>query len=140
MKKRLITALLVATGVFGAVVGLAASLGVTSDQLGSGSATVSSCDTDGVTTSYTYNAAGGVSAVVVDGIQDGGLLAGDGACDGETVYVELLDTNGDIIGTATGSAVNTGDAVDATDDVVVVSLGGSAPAADVEEARVTITG
>jgi hypothetical protein len=139
MKKRLITALLVATGVFGAVIGLAASLGVTSDQLGSGSATVSSCDTT-VNTSFGYDGDGGIDEVTVEGIQDGSALLNSGACDGETVYVELLDTNGAIIGTATGSAVNTGDAVDSANDSVTVTLGGAAPAASVEEARVTITG
>ena len=138
MKKRLLTALLAATGVFGAVIGLAASLGVTSDQLGSGSQTVSSCDSDGVTTSYTYNNNGGISAVVVEGIQDGGATAGLGACDGETVYVELLDGSGVIAG-ATGSTVHTGDAL-TVDDTVTVDMGTDPSAAAVTSARVTITG
>ena len=140
MKKRLLTAFLAATGVFGAVVGLAASLTVNSDQLGSGTGTVTSCDTDGVTTSYTYNALGGVSAVVVEGIQDGSLVAGSGACDNETVYVELLDGSAAVIAGATGSqGVGLGD-VDITDDTVTVTLASPAPAATVAEARVTITG
>ena len=139
MKKRLITALLVATGVFGAVVGLAASLTVNTDQLGSGTAAVSSCDTDGVTTSYTYNAAGGVSAVVVDGIQDGGATVGAGACDGETVYVELLDGSSALITGATGSTAVPGDLL-TVDDSVTVNMGTPADAASVSTARVTITG
>ena len=139
MKRRIITALLVGTSVFGAVIGLAASLTVGSDQLGSGSATVSSCDTDGVTTSYTYNAAGGISAVVVDGIQDGSGTAGSGSCDSETVYVELLNSSSAVITGATGSTTVTGD-VNSTDDTATVTLSSAAPAADVTQARVTITG
>ena len=139
MKRRIITALLVGTSVFGAVIGLAASLTVGSDQLGSGSATVSSCDTDGVTTSYTYNAAGGISAVVVDGIQDGSVTAGSGSCDSETVYVELLNSSSAVITGATGSTTVTGD-VNSTDDTATVTLSSAAPAADVTQARVTITG
>ena len=139
MKKRIITALLVGTSVFGAVIGLAASLTVGSDQLGSGSAAVSSCDTDGVTTSFTYNALGGVSAVVVDGIQDGSLIAGSGSCDSETVFVELLDNTSTVITGATGSTTVAGD-VDITDNTATVTLSSAAPAADVTSARVTITG
>ena len=139
MKKRIITALLVGTSVFGAVVGLAASLTVGSDQLGSGSAAVSSCDTDGVTTSYTYNANGGVSAVVVEGIQDGSLTAGSGSCDSETVYVELLNSSSAVITGATGSTTITGD-TDIADGTATVTLSSAAPAADVTSARVTITG
>lgn len=138
MKKRLLTALLASTGVFGAVIGLAASLGVTSDQLGSGSATVSSCDTS-VNTAYTYNAAGGISAVIVEGIADTGSTVGAGLCDGETVYVELLNGSTLITG-ATGSTVNTGDAVDVADDSVTVTMSTPAAAANVTTARVTITG
>jgi len=139
LKKRIITALLVGTSVFGAVIGLAASLTVGSDQLGSGSAAVSSCDTDGVTTSFTYNALGGVSAVVVDGIQDGSLIAGSGSCDSETVFVELLDNTSTVITGATGSTTVAGD-VDITDNTATVTLSSAAPAADVTSARVTITG
>lgn len=140
MKKRLITALLVATGVFGAVIGLAASLTVNADQLGSGTDAVSSCDSDGVTTSYTYNANGGITAVVVEGIQDGGLLAGGGSCDNETVYVEVLDASNAVLANGTGSTgVGAGD-LNTTDDTVTVNLAGAVPAASVENARVTITG
>jgi YD repeat-containing protein len=140
MKKRLITALLVATGVFGAVIGLAASLTVNADQLGSGTGAVSSCDTDGVTTSYTYNANGGITAVVVEGIQDGGLLAGQGSCDNETVYVEVLDASSAVLANGTGSTgVGVGD-LNTTDDTVTVNLAGAVSAVSVENARVTITG
>jgi hypothetical protein len=137
VKKRLLTALLVATGVFGAVVGLAASLDVTTDQLGSGTEVVSSCDTI-VNTAYTYDQDGGISAVTVEDIVDGSLVQGSGPCDGETVFVELLDGTAAVIGT--GDAVSAGDALDIADDDVLVTLDAAAPAEDVAEVRVTITG
>jgi hypothetical protein len=53
------------------VFGLAAGLDVTSgDKIGSGQATVTSCDLDGVTTSYVFDGATNVTAIRVDGIAD----------------------------------------------------------------------
>jgi hypothetical protein len=45
------------------VFGLAASLDVTSQQPGSGSATVSACAPDGVAVNYSYNADGDINTV-----------------------------------------------------------------------------
>jgi len=51
--KRIILALVVGGALFGAVLGFAASLGtIDADQLGSGDALVTSCDTDGVQVSW----------------------------------------------------------------------------------------
>jgi hypothetical protein len=72
IKKRVIAGVAVGTTVFGAVLGLAAGLDVSSgDKIGSGQATVTSCDLDGVTTSYVFAAeTGNVTAIEVDGIAD----------------------------------------------------------------------
>jgi hypothetical protein len=72
IKRRVIAGAAVGTTVFGAVFGLAAGLDVTSgDKIGSGQATVTSCDLDGVTTSYVFDgASGSVTAIRVDGIAD----------------------------------------------------------------------
>lgn len=74
--------------VFSVVVASAASLGgITSSSLGADDAAVSSCDTNGVTTSYTttYTATAPagykVGNVTVGGIAD--------ACDGQTLSVTL---------------------------------------------------
>ncbi len=53
MKKRFLIAGIAAAAVFATVLGVAASLGVTSENLGAGSDDVASCDPNGVTTSYT---------------------------------------------------------------------------------------
>lgn len=137
MKKRLITALLAATAVFGAVIGLAASLTVDSNDLGSGTdLSISSCDAN-VTTAYNYDGTGGVTIVTVGAITDGSLVPGSGPCDGQAVYVELLDSSGVVL--ASGDDVVGSDA-DITDESVPVTLDAAAPAASVAQARVTITG
>jgi hypothetical protein len=81
IKRRVIAGAAVGTAVFGTVFGLAAGLDVSSgDKIGSGQATVTSCDLDGVTTSYVFAAeTGNVTAVEVDGIADN--------CDDATVSV-----------------------------------------------------
>jgi hypothetical protein len=81
IKRRILAGAAVGTTVFGAVFGLAAGLDVSSgDKIGSGQATVTSCDLNGVTTSYVFDAeTGNVTAIEVDGIADD--------CDDATVSV-----------------------------------------------------
>jgi len=136
--KRIATIVLAVTVATGAATGFAASLNVSSDQLGSGLAPVSSCDTDGVNASYTI-VLGLVVAVVVTGIADGSTSLGAGACDGETVYVEALSSGGAVITGATGAASNNGD-INVTDDTVSVPLTVPPSAANVANVRITITG
>ncbi|MEM7285810.1 MAG: hypothetical protein AAF480_05615 [Actinomycetota bacterium] len=75
---------------FGGFLAMAATLGgITADNLGADSSVIASCDTDGVTTSYTvaYDATDArdeITAVVVAGV--------DAACAGQTLTVTL--TNG----------------------------------------------
>jgi hypothetical protein len=87
-KKRLLIAALVGITVFATVYAVAASLTVTASSLGAGTATVSSCDTDGVATSFdtTYSASAAgykVTTVHVTGIATPG-------CDGKTMKVTLI--------------------------------------------------
>jgi hypothetical protein len=80
IKKRVIAGVAVGTAVFGGVFGLAAGLDVSSgDKIGSGQASVTSCDLDGVTTSYVFDGASNVTAISVYGIADD--------CDQATVSV-----------------------------------------------------
>jgi hypothetical protein len=80
IKRRVIAGAAVGTAVFGTVFGLAAGLDVSSgDKIGSGQASVTSCDLDGVTTSYVFDGASNVTAIEVDGISDD--------CDQATVSV-----------------------------------------------------
>ena len=73
---------------FGTALGSAASLGgITAQGLGAEDAIVASCDSDGVTTSYTtaYNATGSAGYKVAS-VTVGGL---DNNCDGDTIEVRL---------------------------------------------------
>ena len=91
MKKRTLIAVLAAMIVFGSVYAFAASLtSVATAKVGAGNSAVASCDTDGVSTSYTsswdttdkrYE----ITSVTVSGISD--------TCDGQTANVSVNDTS-----------------------------------------------
>ena len=74
---------------FGGFLAMAATLGgITADNLGADSSVIASCDTDGVTTSYTvaYDATDArdeITAVTVASV--------DAACAGQTLTVTLTD-------------------------------------------------
>lgn len=92
-KKRLVFGLLFGVTMFGAVMGSAASLGgITAQGLGADDTLIASCDTDGVTTSYTtaYNATGSpgykVATVSVAGLAN--------TCDGQAIEVRLTGAAG----------------------------------------------
>ena len=139
MKKRILVGLLAGTAIFGTVTGLAASLDLSSKKLGSDSAVVSACDTDGIETNYTYNSLGTITHVVVSGLQDGSLVVGSGACDGQTVHVELLDTASELLAGATGSGTLVGDA-DISDDSITIEIGTDPLASLIGNVRVTTIG
>lgn len=103
-RKRLAIVLATAVAVFGAVFAFAASLGVSSATLGAGSGVVSSCDTNGVTTTYgtTYSSGYIVNSITVTGIA--------AACDGLTVSATLTGTGANLPKT-----VNLGTYTDSTD-------------------------
>lgn len=92
MKSRIVIGVMSGVAVFGAVFAMAASLGgITAGGLGADNAAVSSCETDGVGTSYTtaYDAADSryeVTKVTVTGL--------DNACDGKTMQVSVTDSAG----------------------------------------------
>ena len=123
MSRRTIAGVVAGVTVFGAVFASAASLGgITSGQVGADDAAVTSCDTDGVTTSYATSWDAGddryeVTSVTVSGIAN--------ACDGRTLSVSLLDavSNGNQIGS--GSVTVPSDAL-ATQATVTLSPAASA--------------
>ena len=118
-KKRILLGLLAGAMVFSMVIGMAASLGgLTGDSLGADDATVASCDTDGVTSSYTnaYSSTGTagykVDSVVVGAIAD--------PCDGSTMSVTLTGTGGTSLGSAS-TTVDVDSAASDTSDTVSVA-------------------
>lgn len=110
MKKRLLVGCVVATAVFAAVFGAAATMGLTPDGLGANNAGVSACDGNGVTTSYanTWDATDNryeVTNVTVKGVAD--------TCDGLTLKVTLASAANADIGNGT-MTIPTSAAVDHT--------------------------
>jgi hypothetical protein len=97
-KKRFLIGSLAAAVVSSAVVGLAATMGLTQGALGANNAGVSACDGDGVTTSYatTWDVSTGsfrITSVTVKGVAD--------LCDGLTAKVALTNGSGADIGSGT---------------------------------------
>ena len=96
MRKRTLTAALVATAVFCSVYAMAAGLGgVASNAVGADNVAVAACDSDGVSSSYTtawdptdkrYE----ITTVTIGGVDD--------ACDGQTLSVSLTDSAGAQLG------------------------------------------
>ena len=98
--RRTVLALLGGILAFALIAGAAASLGgITSGDLGADDATVASCDTNGVTTSYTsaYSAAG-TAGYKVDDVTVGGI---SDTCDGQTMTVTLTGAADAELGTVT---------------------------------------
>src|SRR5918999_1366163 len=115
MSRRTIAGALAGLTVFGAVFAMAANLGgITGGQVGADSTTVTSCDTDGVTTSYasswdTTDERYEVTSVTVSGIAN--------TCDTRTLSVSLTDSTGAQIGSGSAAIPN-----DAGATSVAVSL------------------
>lgn len=87
--KRVLTSLLFATLAGALVFGFAASLGVTSQDLGSGGGDVSSCD-DSVTVSYTLNT---TDPSLVDTVTVAGVDTSATGCLNDTMHVAIFDTD-----------------------------------------------
>ncbi len=98
--KRLIVALLAGAMVFGAVLGLAASLDVSGGSVQVGSDNTLQCDPDGVSVSYNIDYNGVVTSVQVNGIHDD--------CAGDRLVVILKNGVGNMFGT--GGALTGGGA------------------------------
>src|SRR5687767_1687876 len=87
MRKRLLIALAVGAAVFTGAYAMAASLSVSSTRLGSGNAVVTSCDVDGVATSYTVSySATGTAGYKIDTAEITGVA---NACNGGSMKVTL---------------------------------------------------
>lgn len=128
-RKRYVIAAVVAGVAMVGAMAMAASLGgITSDNLGADSSVIASCDTDGVTTTFTvaYDAVDArdeVTVVTVDGVAAG--------CAGQTMTITLTDSGDAVLDSATATAVSGSNAVSTS----------SPPDAElVENVHIVITG
>jgi hypothetical protein len=127
--RKMTVALLAGVSIAGIAGASAASLGnTTSSSLGSGSSLVASCDTNGVSVSYTTAVQGGkyvVTAVTVSNV--------DANCDKQTGSVTLTNTSGSVV-------LGSGQATADKSGSFTVTLGTPVDAALVENAAVLIAG
>lgn len=128
--KRAVLGLTVGTAVFGSIYGLAASLTVTSQTLGSGNTLVAACQTGTLTASYTTTYNPLIPGYEIAVVTVSGLEAG---CQSKTFKVDLVN------GTTSLSALtsSTGSGTAFTADFGSVA---DVPAASVTGAHVLITG
>lgn len=77
--------------VFSTVIGIAASMTISSSDVGAGAASVGSCDTDGVTTSYTVSYSAPTGGYAIATVKVGGISTP--GCDGRTMKVTLVGAN-----------------------------------------------
>jgi hypothetical protein len=126
--KRTIIAIVLAIGVFAGVYGLAASLGVSSDTLGAGNATVAACQAGTLTTSYTPS----YSATAPAGYRATTVTIGNigAGCQGKAYKVTLVDASNASLGEVTGT----------TPAAANMALTFAVSAAAVEGVHVVITG
>lgn len=112
--KRLTLAIAVALLMFASVSGMAASLDVTPNDLAGGAKVVSGCD-DAVSVAFGLLGSdlSQITEVTVSGIDDV-------ACTGQSISVQLLDTNGDVLSASTGTVDAASETLDVAD--VLISL------------------
>jgi hypothetical protein len=98
--RRAVIASVVGLAATGGILASAAALSVNANTLGAGTSVIASCDTDGVTVSYTsaYNAAAGAyrtTAAVISGIA--------AACDAKSIDVTVSGAGGASLANGTGT-------------------------------------
>jgi hypothetical protein len=126
--KRILIAAVIGTTAFGSIYGLAASLGVNSDTLGSGTAVTAACQTGAVTVKYTpaYVAGSGYEATTVS------ITGLTSTCNNKSAFVTLTGT-GALATTPVSVTGNTG--TTGTLNLTVAAL-----ASEVEGVNVAIAG
>jgi hypothetical protein len=124
--KRLGLALALSLAVGAAVTGSAASLGGITSSLGADDATVGSCDTDGVTATYSLLFTVGVG-FTVDRVVVSGIATP--TCDGKRI---------DVVLTRGGSSLGAGFATVSTTGITPVSMPAGIRAADVDDIHIAI--
>ncbi len=112
LKRPILLALIAGVAVFGAVFGMAASLGgLNSTQLGAEDSVVAACDSNGVSVSYTntYNTTG-TAGYKVDDVTVSGIASP--ACDTQTLKVTLTGAGNASLAEGTATVDSTSETID----------------------------
>jgi uncharacterized membrane protein (UPF0136 family) len=104
-KKRLLVALAAAAVVFGAVYAVAASLNLTTDTLGAGTATVAACQSATLTASYAPSYSAALPGYTAGTVTVSGLQA---SCYGKNFRLTLSGAGNASLGEVTGTTPTTG--------------------------------
>src|SRR5713226_1199729 len=98
MFKRIAVALIVGGLVFGGVFGLAASLGVSTNTLGAGNASVASCQSATLTATYATSYDSTIPGYKVGVVTVNGLDTGAGKCASKSFRVTLINGSNTSLG------------------------------------------
>jgi len=98
-RDRVSISLIVAIAVFSIIYAVAASLNVTAGTLGAGSSDVTSCDGDGVATTYATSFSTSLGGYQVTTVSVAGIATP--GCDGRTIKVTLFDSADQSLGEQT---------------------------------------
>lgn len=109
--KRLFAAAIIAVVSFSAVYGLAASLNLSSDGLGAGTASVAACQSGTLTATYSTSYSATTPGYAVGTVTVTGLAA---TCYSKAYRVTLYDSGGALLGEATGTTPASGTSFNAT--------------------------
>lgn len=109
--KRLLAAAIIAVVSFSAVYGLAASLNLSSDGLGAGTATVAACQSGTLTATYTSSYSASTPGYTVGTVTVTGLAT---TCYSKAYRITLYGSGGTSLGEATGTTPSSGTSFSAT--------------------------
>lgn len=124
----------VATVIFGAVYGLAASLGVSSGSLGAGNSAVASCQSTTLTMGYATAYSAALPGYAIGVVTANGLDTTAGHCASKAFKVTLVNGSNASLGEVTGTTPASGTSF--TADFTSANV----PAASVTGVHVVITG
>ena len=108
MKKRIAIASASAAVIFGGVYGLAASLGVSSQSLGSGNSAVASCQSTTLTPSYATTYDSTLPGYKVGVVTVNGLDTTAGKCASKAFKLTLVNSSNTSLGEVTGTTPASG--------------------------------
>jgi hypothetical protein len=108
MRKRIAVAIASGTVIFGGVYGFAASLGVSTQSLGSGNSAVASCQSTTLTPAYATAYSSTLPGYTVGVVTVNGLDTTAGHCASKSFRISLVNSSNTSLGEVTGTTAASG--------------------------------